>query len=46
MNLIKSLEVNVLLACECREYEICHRKIIAEGFIKEGYDAQEIESWK
>lgn len=46
MNLIKSLEVNVLLICECREYENCHRKIIAGEFSKQGFDTREIGAWK
>lgn len=46
MNLVKSLEVNALLICDCPEYENCHRRVIAGEFSRQNYFVQEIDNWK
>ena len=37
---------NVVLLCDCADYNSCHRKIIARELERLGKDVQEIESWR
>lgn len=37
---------NVMLLCDCNDYDNCHRKTIAHELVKLGKEVKEIESWK
>ena len=45
IKIITELKVNVLLMCECKTEESCHRRLIAEELRKQGIRAEELEDW-
>jgi uncharacterized protein (DUF488 family) len=37
---------NLVLMCGCREFDGCHRAVIADALIAKGYEVIEIEDWE
>ena len=45
IKIITELKANLLLMCECRRIEECHRAIISQSLMKRGFDTEEISDW-
>lgn len=45
LRLLGEENYNVVLMCDCSEYESCHRKTISQELIKLNKKATEIEKW-
>lgn len=46
IKVITEMRVNLLLMCECRKVEECHRTIISQHLKKQGFETQEIADWR
>jgi uncharacterized protein (DUF488 family) len=46
IKIVTEMKTNVLLMCECREKEDCHRKEITEKLKEQGIEAEEIIEWQ
>ena len=45
IKIITELRANLLLMCECRRIEDCHRLIISQSLKKHGFATEEISDW-
>lgn len=45
IKIITEMRANLLLMCQCRTKEACHRMIISESLKRQGFDTQEIPDW-
>jgi uncharacterized protein (DUF488 family) len=45
IKVITELKANLLLMCECPKAEECHRTVISQSLIKQGYATEEISDW-
>lgn len=45
IKIITRMGANLLLMCECRQVEQCHRAIISESLKQHGFETQEIADW-
>ena len=45
IKIIIEMRANLLLMCECRRVEECHRAIISGSLQKHGFETQEIADW-
>ena len=45
IRIITEMRANLLLMCECRRVEECHRAIISGSLQKHGFETQEIADW-
>jgi uncharacterized protein (DUF488 family) len=45
IKIITELRVNVLLMCECKQEEFCHRRQIKEKLKVQGVEVEEITNW-
>ena len=46
LKILVSFNINAVLMCGCSEFEACHRLVIARALHRQGYDAEELRSWK
>jgi hypothetical protein len=46
IKIITQMGANLLLMCECRKVEDCHRAIISQYLKKQGFETQEITDWR
>ncbi len=46
LKVIESWNENVVLMCECAEFQKCHRFVLLNEFSKKDYQVVEIEDWK
>lgn len=46
MKTVIALHVNLLLMCNCEDFDKCHRRIITNEFKKDGFIVGEIETWE
>lgn len=46
IKVITELKTNLLLMCECRNMEECHRSIISKKLKNKGIETEEITDWK
>jgi uncharacterized protein (DUF488 family) len=46
LKVIESWNENVLLMCECAEFQNCHRSVLANELRKKDCEVMEIEDWK
>ena len=45
IRIITQMGANLLLMCECRNVEDCHRATIAQSLVEQGFETQEINDW-
>lgn len=45
IKIITEMRANLLLMCECRKLEECHRLIISQNLKKHGFETEEIADW-
>jgi uncharacterized protein (DUF488 family) len=38
-------EQPLILMCACKDYETCHRKVVADGLRERGYEVEELATW-
>lgn len=38
-------EQPIILLCACKDYETCHRKVVADGLRERGYEVEELATW-
>jgi hypothetical protein len=46
LRILSEKQHNVVLLCDCADYDNCHRKVIARELEKSGKEAVEIETWE
>lgn len=46
MQIIKSLTIDVVIMCDCKPDENCHRLLIGDAFRKENFEVIEINNWQ
>ncbi len=46
IKIITEMRANLLLMCECRKVEQCHRAVISQSLKKQGFETQEIADWR
>ncbi len=40
--IVEGIQSNVILLCACKDYDKCHRKVIAEALREKGFETEEL----
>lgn len=45
MRVVKALQIDAVIMCDCASAENCHRHLIAQAFEKENFEVRELSEW-